>query len=142
MSQSYQVLDMVAQLGNDHSIEEPQQLALAPAHALALAQQQQLLAAQQQQLAANQQQQMQQEQPSASQHTQPLGAIPLAMSLPPGITARSQSMQSFASAQSCMDDPSEDSLIVSPDKSLKLMLAYPASTGRNFAEIIRVLDSL
>jgi hypothetical protein len=58
MSESYQLLDMVAQLGNDPSIEEQQQLALAPAHAnLALAQQQQqqLLASQQQQLAAEQQ---------------------------------------------------------------------------------------
>ena len=110
MSESYQLLERVAQLGNDPSVEEQQQLALAPAHAnLALAQQQQLLAAQQQQLAA--------EQPAASQHTRPLGIVPLAMSLPPGITARSQSMQSFSSAQSGMDDLSEDSLIVSPDKS-------------------------
>eukprot|EP00937_MAST-01D_sp_MAST-1D-sp2_P000315 g315.t1 len=32
--------------------------------------------------------------------------------------------------------------VVGPDKGLKLMLAYPASTGRNFDEILRVLDSL
>ncbi len=32
--------------------------------------------------------------------------------------------------------------IVSPDKKIKLMLTYPASTGRNFNEILRVLDSL
>jgi len=32
--------------------------------------------------------------------------------------------------------------IVAPDKSLKLMITYPASTGRNFAEILRVIDSL
>lgn len=32
--------------------------------------------------------------------------------------------------------------ILSPDKKIKLTLTYPASTGRNFAEIIRVLDSL
>lgn len=32
--------------------------------------------------------------------------------------------------------------IIGPDKKIKLMLTYPASTGRNFAEIIRVLDSL
>jgi len=32
--------------------------------------------------------------------------------------------------------------IVGPDKKVKLMLTYPASTGRNFDEILRVLDSL
>jgi alkyl hydroperoxide reductase subunit AhpC len=32
--------------------------------------------------------------------------------------------------------------IVGPDKKIKLMLTYPASTGRNFEEILRVIDSL
>ena len=32
--------------------------------------------------------------------------------------------------------------IISPDNKLKLTLTYPASTGRNFVEILRVLDSL
>lgn len=32
--------------------------------------------------------------------------------------------------------------IIGPDKKIKLMLTYPASTGRNFLEILRVLDSL
>lgn len=32
--------------------------------------------------------------------------------------------------------------IVGPDKKVKLTLTYPASTGRNFDEILRVLDSL
>ncbi len=32
--------------------------------------------------------------------------------------------------------------IVGPDKKVKLMLTYPASTGRNFNEILRVIDSL
>ena len=32
--------------------------------------------------------------------------------------------------------------IVGPDKKIKLMLAYPMSTGRNFDEVLRVLDSL
>ncbi len=32
--------------------------------------------------------------------------------------------------------------IIDPDKKVKLTLTYPASTGRNFDEILRVIDSL
>jgi len=32
--------------------------------------------------------------------------------------------------------------IIGPDKKIKLMLSYPMSTGRNFDEVLRVLDSL
>ena len=32
--------------------------------------------------------------------------------------------------------------VIGPDKKIKLKLEYPASTGRNFDEIIRVIDSL
>ncbi|WP_242129152.1 peroxiredoxin [Sphingobium sp. Sx8-8] len=33
-------------------------------------------------------------------------------------------------------------LVIDPAKKLRLTLTYPASTGRNFAEILRVIDSL
>lgn len=32
--------------------------------------------------------------------------------------------------------------IIGPDKKIKLIITYPASTGRNFAEILRVIDAL
>jgi alkyl hydroperoxide reductase subunit AhpC len=32
--------------------------------------------------------------------------------------------------------------VIGPDKKVKLTLTYPASTGRNFQEILRVIDSL
>ena len=32
--------------------------------------------------------------------------------------------------------------IIGPDKKVKLMITYPASTGRNFNELLRVIDSL
>ncbi|MEJ7720302.1 MAG: hypothetical protein WKF58_07545 [Ilumatobacteraceae bacterium] len=32
--------------------------------------------------------------------------------------------------------------VIGPDKNVKLTLTYPASTGRNFDELLRVIDSL
>ena len=32
--------------------------------------------------------------------------------------------------------------VIDPKKKVRLMITYPASTGRNFAEILRVIDSL
>jgi len=33
-------------------------------------------------------------------------------------------------------------VIIDPDKKVKLLITYPASTGRNFNELLRVIDSL
>jgi len=32
--------------------------------------------------------------------------------------------------------------VIGPDKKIKLMLIYPMSSGRNFDEVLRVLDSI
>jgi alkyl hydroperoxide reductase subunit AhpC len=32
--------------------------------------------------------------------------------------------------------------VIGPDKKIKMILTYPMSTGRNFDEILRVIDSL
>ena len=45
--------------------------------------------------------------------------------------------------RSAMDNMTVRTVFVNgPDKKVKLMITYPASTGRNFDEILRVIDSL
>jgi alkyl hydroperoxide reductase subunit AhpC len=41
-----------------------------------------------------------------------------------------------------LNAPVRTVFVIGPDKLIKLTLAYPMTTGRNFDEIIRVLDSI
>jgi len=41
-----------------------------------------------------------------------------------------------------LNTPVRTVFVIGPDKRIKLTLAYPMTTGRNFDEIIRVLDSM
>ena len=41
-----------------------------------------------------------------------------------------------------LNAPVRTVFVIGPDKRIKLTLAYPMTTGRNFDEIIRVLDSI
>lgn len=53
-----------------------------------------------------------------------------------------------ASLYGMLDPGSDDPMtvrsvfVIGPDKKIKLMLTYPASTGRNFDELLRSIDSL
>ncbi len=48
-----------------------------------------------------------------------------------------------ASTRTAMDNATIRSVfMIGPDKKIKLMLTYPMSTGRNFDEVLRVLDSM
>src|SRR5262249_34216095 len=48
-----------------------------------------------------------------------------------------------AKTRTAMDNATIRSVfVVGPDKKIKLMLTYPMSTGRNFDEVLRVLDSM
>ncbi len=48
-----------------------------------------------------------------------------------------------ASKRTAADNPTvRNVFIIGPDKKIKLILVYPMTTGRNFQEILRVVDSL
>jgi len=40
------------------------------------------------------------------------------------------------------NQPVRNVFVVGPDKKIKLILVYPMTTGRNFDEVLRVIDSL
>jgi len=53
------------------------------------------------------------------------------------------SLDGTAAGRTAADNQTVRSVfVIAPDKSIKLMITYPMSTGRNFEEVLRVLDSL
>ena len=52
----------------------------------------------------------------------------------PGITSEGRTPADSATVRTVF--------VVGPDRKIKLMLSYPMSTGRNFDEVLRVVDSM
>jgi alkyl hydroperoxide reductase subunit AhpC len=53
------------------------------------------------------------------------------------------SVSGDATARTAADNATvRNVFVVGPDKKIKLILVYPMTTGRNFDEVLRVIDSL
>ncbi len=53
------------------------------------------------------------------------------------------SLSGEASKRTAMDNQTvRNVFVIGPDKKIKLVLVYPMTTGRNFDEVLRVIDSL
>jgi thioredoxin-dependent peroxiredoxin len=53
--------------------------------------------------------------------------------------------ETFGDAKACAPADNQtvrNVFVVGPDKKIKLILVYPMTTGRNFDEVLRVIDSL
>jgi hypothetical protein len=67
-------------------------------------------------------------------------STPRASRLPFDRSVNPKSQAASGTSTDCVFTPQV--FIIDPKKTIRLILSYPASTGRNTAEVLRVLDSL